>query len=134
MSTTLVHVARAFTAATEIPDAAILFRDGVIESVTPRGAVTLPAGAQEIIAADKIATPGFLDVHIHGAGGRDVMEATEDALKAMSRMVATHATTSFVSTTVTASPEPICPGAEGIAAYITPPHQSPYTPPELLRY
>src|SRR6266481_9604442 len=124
MSTTLVHVARAFTAATEIPDAAILFRDGVIESVTPRGAVTLPAGAQEIIAADKIAAPGFLDVHIHGAGGRDVMEATEDALKAVSRMVATHGTTSFVATTVTASPESICRSSEGIAGYIARQHQS----------
>jgi N-acetylglucosamine-6-phosphate deacetylase len=124
MSTTLVHVARAFTPATEIPDAAIVFREGVIESVGPRGAVTLPAGAQEIIAADKIAAPGFLDVHIHGAGGHDVMEASEDALQAVSRMLAAHGTTSFVATTVTASPESICKTAEGIAAYISRQHQS----------
>ena len=124
MSTTLVHAARAFTPATEIPDAAILFRDGVIESVGPRSAVTLPAGAREIIATDKIATPGFLDVHIHGAGGHDVMEATEDALKAASRVVATHGTTSFVATTVTASTESICRSAEGIAGYICNQHQT----------
>jgi len=124
MSTTLLHVARAFTPSTEISDAAVLIRDGVIDSVAPRSAVTLPAGAREIIATDKIATPGFLDVHIHGAGGHDVMEAAEDALQAVSRMVATHGTTSFLATTVTASPESICRSAEGIAGYISTQHRS----------
>ena len=132
MSTTLLHVARAFTPATEIPDAAIVFRDGVIESVGPRGAITLPAGAREIIANDKIAAPGFLDVHIHGAGGHDVMEASEDALRAISRVVAAHGTTSFVATTVTASPESICNSAEGIASYISRQHQSGESHAEIL--
>jgi len=124
MTTTLLHAARAFTPATEIPDAAILFRDGVIEAVGPRSAVTLPSGAREIIATDKIATPGFLDVHIHGASGHDVMEANDEALKAISSTVATHGTTSFVATTVTASPESICRSADGIAGYISRQHQS----------
>src|SRR5579859_4019584 len=124
MSTTLLHVARAFAPTTEIPDAAILFRDGVIESVGPRSAVALPAGARELISTDRIATPGFLDVHIHGAGGHDVMEATDAALKAVSRVLATHGTTSFVATTVTASLESICRSAEGIAGYISRQQQS----------
>lgn len=132
MSTTLLHVARAFTPTTEIPNAAILFRDGVIESVGPRSAVALPAGARELISADKIATPGFLDVHIHGAGGRDVMESTEDALRTVSRSVATHGTTSFVATTATASPESICKSAEGIAGFISRQHQSDEPRAEIL--
>src|SRR5208337_2008303 len=124
MPTTLVHVARAFTPTTEIPDAAILFRDGVIEFVGPRSAVSLPAGAQEIIATGKIAAPGFIDVHIHGAGGHDVMEATGAALSAVSHTVAAHGTTSFVATTVTASTESTCQSAEGIASYICQQHQA----------
>ena len=124
MSTTLVHAGRAFTPATEIPDAAILIRDGVIESVGPRSGVTLPAGAQEVIAKDKIAAPGFLDIHIHGAGGHDVMEASEEALKAIARTVAGHGTTSLVATTVTASADSICHAAEGIAQYIARQHQA----------
>ncbi len=124
MPITLVHAGRAFTPTAEIPDAAIIIRDGVIESVGPRGAVTLPAGAAEIVATDKIAAPGFLDVHIHGAGGHDVMEATSDALHAVARKVAAHGTTSFVATTVTASPEAICHSVEGIAVYIAQQHAS----------
>lgn len=124
MSTTLVHAGRAFTPTTEIPDAAILVRDGVIESVGPRAGVTLPEGATEITAKDKIATPGFLDVHIHGAGGHDVMEASEDALRTIARTVAAHGTTSFVATTVTASPDSLFRAAEGLAHYIAKQHQA----------
>ena len=118
MTTTLVYAGRAFTPTSEMPDAAILIRDGVIESITPRSAVELPADAEEIVALDKIAAPGFLDVHIHGAAGHDVMEGTEAALKTIAATIAAHGTTSFVATTVTASPEAICRGAEGVARYI----------------
>ena len=124
MPTTLVHAGRAFTPTTEIPDAAILIREGVIESIGPRSAITLPANAVEMLATDKIAAPGFLDVHIHGAGGHDVMEGTPDALKTVARTVAAHGTTSFVATTVTASTDSICRSAEGIASYICMQHEA----------
>lgn len=96
----------------------ILVREGVIESIGPRSAVSLPAGAQEIRATDKIAAPGFIDVHIHGAGGHDVMEGTESALDAISSLIGSHGTTSFVATTVTADPNAICKSSEEIAGYI----------------
>ena len=118
MATTLLHVNRAFTPTTEILDAGILFRDGVIEAVGPRSGISLPAGAEEIPALDKTAAPGFVDVHIHGAGGHDVMEGTQPALTAVSKMLAAHGTTSFVATTVTADPDVICRSAEGISSYI----------------
>ena len=124
MPTTLVHAARAFTPTTEIPDAAILIRDGAIEAVGPRDGMTLPAGAQEVFATDKIAAPGFVDVHIHGAGGHDVMEGTGDALKAVASTIAGHGTTSFVATTVTASPDAICRSAEGVARYFGLQHEA----------
>jgi len=115
MATILFHVGRAFTPETEIHDAGILIRDGVIEAIGQRSSMSLPSGARELLASDKIAAPGFLDVHIHGAGGRDVMEGTDEALKTVSQTIASHGTTSLVATTVTADPDVICKSSEGIS-------------------
>ena len=59
MTTTLLRVTRAFTPTTEIHDAGILIRDGVIEAIGPRDDLTVPQGAQEIQASGKIAVPGL---------------------------------------------------------------------------
>ena len=118
MTTQLLHCRRAITPTAEIAAAGILIRDGVIEAIGPREALTLPTGAAEISATDKTAIPGFVDVHIHGAGGHDVMEATPEAMRAVARTVATHGTTSIVATTVTASSAEILQSVAGIANYI----------------
>jgi N-acetylglucosamine-6-phosphate deacetylase len=118
MSTFLLHAARALTPSAEIPSAGILVRDGVIEAIGPREEMSLPAGAQEISAVDRTAIPGFVDVHIHGAGGHDVMEGTDEAMTAVAQTLARHGTTSFVATTVTANPDDTCRSAEGIARFI----------------
>jgi N-acetylglucosamine-6-phosphate deacetylase len=118
MSTILIHAGRALTPVTEIEDAGILIREDVIEAIGPRSAITLPAGAQEIRATDKTAIPGFLDVHIHGAGGHDVMEGNSAALRAITRKVSEYGTTSLVATTVTASTDETLRAIEGIAGYI----------------
>ncbi len=119
MSTILLHVARALTPATEILGAGILIRNGVIEAIGPRQGMRLPSGAAEISASGQTAIPGFIDVHIHGAGGHDVMEGTERAMSAVAKRLARHGTTSFLATTVTASPDDTCRSVEGIAHYIT---------------
>jgi N-acetylglucosamine-6-phosphate deacetylase len=119
MSTFLLHTARALTPTAEIPGAGILVRDGVIDAIGPRESMSLPAGAQEISAVEQTAIPGFVDVHIHGAGGRDVMEGTDEGLTVVAETLARHGTTSFVATTVTASPDDTCRSVEGIARFIT---------------
>jgi N-acetylglucosamine-6-phosphate deacetylase len=48
--------------------------------------------------------PGFIDIHVHGSGGRDVMEGTKDAVEVIANYLASHGTTSYLATTVTASP------------------------------
>lgn len=50
---------------------------------------------------DDIVLPGFIDLHVHGGGGRDVMEGG-DALATIARTHARHGTTSLLATTMTA--------------------------------
>lgn len=45
--------------------------------------------------------PGFVDLHVHGAGGKDTMGAG-DAIEVIARMHAQHGTTSMLATTMTA--------------------------------
>ncbi len=44
--------------------------------------------------------PGFIDVHIQGAGGSDCQEGSAEALNTMSATLAREGTTSFLATTV----------------------------------
>src|SRR5258708_14699888 len=127
MSTTLLRAARALTPTTEIPDAGILIRDGVIEAIGPRQGISLPSGATEISANGQTAIPGFIDVHIHGAGGHDVMEGTEQAMSTVAKTLARHGTTSFLATTVTASADDTFPSLAGIPPSLTP-HFNPPPP------
>ena len=132
MSTLLLHAGRALTPTSEIADAGILIRDGVIEEIGLRSEMRVPDGAKEISAKDQTAAPGFVDVHIHGAGGHDVMEGNADALAGVTRTVARHGTTSIVATTVTASTDDTVRGVSGIARYISEQHQTDEARAEVL--
>ncbi len=50
---------------------------------------------------DTYILPGFIDLHVHGAGGKDTMEAG-DATQVIAKMHARHGTTSILATTMTA--------------------------------
>ena len=45
-------------------------------------------------------TPGLIDLHIHGAGGHDLMEGTPQAIAAVSRTLVEHGTTGYLATSV----------------------------------
>lgn len=110
---------RVFTPHREIRDAVIIVEGARILAVGPRGEVTVPANAKRIEARGLTVVPGFVDVHVHGAGGHDVMEAMPAALDAVAETLARGGTTSFLATTVTAAPDALCGSAAGIAKYIS---------------
>src|SRR5712671_5726843 len=96
-----IHADRAITPFEEIPDAIIVIQGGKISAVGQRGKVVTPRGAREIAARGKTIVPGFVDAHIHGAGGRDVMEGTPEALEIVAATVAAHVFSYVTATTET---------------------------------
>ncbi len=132
MATTLLHVGKAITPKGEIANAGILLRDGEIEMVGPRSGMELPGEAIEVQSTDSTAIPGFVDVHIHGAGGHDVMEADEAALSTITGKLAAFGTTSLLATTVTASADETCRAVQGISKYITGQYQTNDARAEIL--
>ena len=116
MTMVAIYAERALTPIEEIRDAAILVDGARIAAVGRRGEIAVPRGAVEFRArAGSTLIPGFVDVHIHGAGGHDVMEGTDEAFDAVTATVARFGTTSIVATTVTASPEETCRSVAAIA-------------------
>ncbi|MGA2087002.1 MAG: N-acetylglucosamine-6-phosphate deacetylase, partial [Terracidiphilus sp.] len=95
----------------------VVIEEGRIASIATRESGELPAGTQTRVLDYPGATlaPAFLDVHIHGAAGHDVMEATPQALSAIGRFLASRGTGSFLATTVTAPLDATLRALSGLA-------------------
>ena len=61
--------------------------------------------------------PSFIDIHIHGSNGADVMDADVDALKTISKSIYKHGVTSYLATTMTAPDEDISKSLQAIKNY-----------------
>ena len=76
------------------------------------------AGAEEIaLPDDAIVIPGFVDEHIHGAGGSDGMDGTVEDIAIIAKTIAAEGTTSFLVTTMTQSKENITKAMQAVKAY-----------------
>ena len=73
------------------------------------------AGAESIDLGGMTVLPGFIDVHIHGAIGIDVMDATPQALRDVSEYLATQGVTGWLPTFVPASDENYASAVDAIA-------------------
>ena len=62
-----------------------------------------PEGVEILDLRDAIVAPGFVDTHIHGFAGHDVMDCDADGMRTVSRELARRGTTSWLPTTLTAS-------------------------------
>lgn len=86
-----------------IENGSILIENGKIKEINP-----IICSDENILDANGLyVSPGFIDVHIHGAGGFDTMDGTVEAINAIAKTIVKHGTTSFTPTTMTVSIEAI---------------------------
>ena len=84
-----------------IVEGVLVLKDGVIQGINKRKS----PGAEVIDAEGRYVSPGFIDIHTHGAGGADFMDGTVEAYQTATRMHAVHGTTLLFPTTLTSSNE-----------------------------
>lgn len=96
------------------------FVRGVME-FAESGKITRITGDATTIASVRDATlpiilPGFIDLHVHGGGGRDMMEGGDAAVSIAQKHVQ-HGTTSLLATTMTAPMSDLNTAFEGLAPF-----------------
>ena len=78
--------------------ASLLIEGSQITRIEKPGALQ---GVNSVVqAAGRILSPGFIDVHIQGAGGADILDSTEQALQTIAQTCARFGTTGYLATTV----------------------------------
>lgn len=123
---TVLTADKLFDGTSLIDQPMVSIEDGRIASIRSRVAAQMPTAVAGQVLDFPGATlaPAFLDVHIHGAAGHDVMEATPEALTTMGRLLAAHGTGSYLATTVTAPMDATLRSLAGLANLLAHPAQS----------
>lgn len=86
-----------------IEKGSLLIENGIIKEINPSETKVQKA----IDCKGLYVSPGFVDVHIHGAGGHDTMDGTFEAINEISKTICKYGTTSFTPTTMTMSADDI---------------------------
>ncbi|HEX3185534.1 MAG TPA: hypothetical protein VHQ94_12090, partial [Pyrinomonadaceae bacterium] len=97
----------------ELERSSVVVESGLITRVAD-AAPAIP-GAQTIDLTGMVLLPGFIDVHIHGSAGIDVMDATAEQLNEIGVFLASEGITGWVPTFVPAAGENYASGVEAIA-------------------
>jgi len=96
----------------------VLVEQGQLVEITARSSRQLPAGVSLIDFGDAVIAPGYVDLHIHGSAGYDVMDDSVEALPAIERLIARHGVTSYFPTTVSAPMDATLRALERLATAI----------------
>jgi N-acetylglucosamine-6-phosphate deacetylase len=100
--TTFVTAARLYTPLEEVENPLLVIEDGEITEISSRSSRVAPANANVVDFGDAILAPGFLDIHMHGGSGLDVMRASRTELPRLGHFLTEHGVTGYFATTVAA--------------------------------
>lgn len=79
----------------------LVLEDGRISGLTEE----VPEDSAVFDAQNQYVSPGFIDLHTHGAGGHDFMDGTEESIRGACMEHLRHGTTAIVPTTLTCPPD-----------------------------
>jgi len=103
-----------FSAGQRIEKPLVVIEDGRIADITSQTNKPIPTG-EHLDFSGSALVPAYFDVHIHGSGGYDVMDATETSLSSIGKFLGKHGVGAYLATTVTAPIESTLKSLEGIA-------------------
>jgi|SRR5215831_16054365 len=99
---TVITARRLITPTELIESPVVVIENGRIDVLLSRELKETPAGARQLDFPGLTLAPGFIDVHVHGGAGHDVMENDPSSLQAIQHHMARHGVTGYLPTTVTA--------------------------------
>jgi N-acetylglucosamine-6-phosphate deacetylase len=98
----VIQAGELFTPLERVERPLLFVEDGVVASVSSSESREIPRGARHIDLGNAVLVPGFIDMHIHGGAGHDVMDPADNALSAIEHLLCKHGVTTYFPTTVTA--------------------------------
>ena len=90
------------TPTSTISSPVIIVEDGIVTTLEARSAVSLLANVKLTDFGDCTIAPGFIDIHIHGSAGFDVMQVDQSGRSGFERFLAQHGVTAYCPTTIAA--------------------------------
>ena len=112
---TVFTASRLYTPTEEIQHPVVVVEDDRIADVWSLAAQAVPTNAKLIDFGHALLAPGFLDIHMHGGAGLDLMRASPAELPRLGRFLAAHGVTGYFPTTVAASLDDTCAALERLA-------------------
>jgi len=115
---TAFTASRMYTPSEEILDPLLDVDDGRITAISARAERERSSQVPLVDFGEALIAPGFLDIHIHGGAGLDVMRASTSELPRLGKFLAQHGVTAYFPTTVAASMDVTCAALERLANLI----------------